>query len=80
MKPRMHVLELSISSLNHVNVRPTKTPKLPDKKCAHFYQTKYFKNRSYQKMPKATNVPLNWYCSMKKNRKIQIIFDIENSF
>ena len=25
-----------ISSLNHVNVRPTKTPKLADKKCAQF--------------------------------------------
>ena len=34
MKPRMHILILSISSLNHVNVRPTKTPKLADKKCA----------------------------------------------
>jgi hypothetical protein len=34
MKPRMHILEISISSLNHVIVRPTKTPKLADKKCA----------------------------------------------
>ena len=40
---------------------------------------KGFKNRSYQKMPIKTNVPLNWYSSMKKKfRKIQIIFDIEN--
>ena len=31
MKPRMHVLEISISSLNHVIVRPTKTPKSADK-------------------------------------------------
>ena len=37
MKPRKHILEISISSLNHVNVRPTKTPKLADKKCAQFY-------------------------------------------
>ena len=37
MKPRMDILEISISSLNHVNVRPTKTPKLADKKCAQFY-------------------------------------------
>ena len=37
MKPCMHILEISISSLNHVNVRPTKTPKLADKKCAQFY-------------------------------------------
>jgi hypothetical protein len=34
MKPRMHILEISISSLNHVIARPTKTPKLADKKCA----------------------------------------------
>ena len=41
---------------------------------------KGFKNRSYQKMPITTNVPLNWYSSMKKKfRKIRIIFDIENS-
>ena len=36
MKPCMHVLEMSISSLNQVIVRPTKTPKLADKKCARF--------------------------------------------
>ena len=37
MKPRMHILEISISSLNHVILRPTKTPKLADKKYAQFY-------------------------------------------
>ena len=37
MKPRMHVLKISISSQNQVIVRPTKTPKLADKKCAQFY-------------------------------------------
>ena len=36
MKPGMHILEISISSLNHVFIRPTKTPKLADKKCAQF--------------------------------------------
>jgi hypothetical protein len=36
MKPCLHLLEISISSLNHVNVRPTKTPKLADKRCAQF--------------------------------------------
>ena len=34
MKSHMHILKISISSLNHVIVRPTKTPKLADKKCA----------------------------------------------
>ena len=34
IKPCMHVLEISIFSLNHVIVRPTKTPKLADKECA----------------------------------------------
>ena len=33
MKPCMHILEISISPLHHVVVRPTKTPKLADKKC-----------------------------------------------
>ena len=33
MKPCMHILEISISSLNHFVVRPTKTPKSADKKC-----------------------------------------------
>ena len=32
IKPRMHILEISISSLNHVILRPTKTPKSADKK------------------------------------------------
>ena len=32
VKPRMHILEISIYSLKHVIVRPTKTPKLGDKK------------------------------------------------
>ena len=32
IKPCMHILEISVSSLNHVIVRPTKTPKLADKK------------------------------------------------
>ena len=59
MKSRMHVLKMSISSLNHVNVRPTKTPKLADEKCAQFYHLEGFKNRSYQKMPITTNVPHN---------------------
>ena len=36
MKPRMHTLEISISSLNHANVRPTKTPKLADKNVLNF--------------------------------------------
>ena len=33
MKPHMHILEISISSLNYVVVRPTKTPKSANKKC-----------------------------------------------
>ena len=33
MKPCMHILEINISSLNHIVVRPTKTPKSADKKC-----------------------------------------------
>ena len=33
MKPCMHILETSISSLNHFVVRPTKTPKSANKTC-----------------------------------------------
>ena len=33
MKPRMHILEISISSLKLVIVRPTKTSKSADRKC-----------------------------------------------
>jgi hypothetical protein len=36
IKPCIRILEISISSLNHVIVRPTKTPILADKKCAQF--------------------------------------------
>ena len=77
VKPCMHILEINISSQNHFNVRPTKTPKLADKNVVNL---EGFKNQSYQKMPITTNVPLNWYSSPKKKiRKIRIIFDIENS-
>ena len=37
MKPRVYVLEISISSLNYVIVRPTKTPKSAVKKFAQIY-------------------------------------------
>ena len=37
MKPHMDLLEISISSLNHVIVRPTKTPKSAVKKFAQIY-------------------------------------------
>ena len=66
VKPCMHILEINISSQNHFNVRPTKTPKLADKKYGQFYHLGGFKNQSYQKMPITTNVPINWYSSMKK--------------
>ena len=36
IKPRIHVLEISILSLKCVVVRPTKTPKSADKKMAQF--------------------------------------------
>ena len=46
IKPCMHVLEISISLLNHVFVRPTKTPKLAGTKCTQFYILRCFKNWS----------------------------------
>ena len=59
MKPCMHVLKISISSKNHFIVRPTKTPKLADKKLCSILLIKGFKNQSFQKMSIKTNVPLN---------------------
>ena len=66
IKPRMHILKISISSQNQVIVRPTKTPKLADKKMCSILLIKGFKNWSFQKMSITNNVPLNWYSSMKK--------------
>ena len=37
IKPRMHILEISISTLNHVIIRPTKTAKSAVKKFAQIY-------------------------------------------
>ena len=50
IKPRMHVWEISILSLNNVIVRPTKILNSADKNWAHFYKTKYFKNQSTLKI------------------------------
>ena len=36
MKPHVHILKISISSLNYVIARPTKTPKLADKNVLNF--------------------------------------------
>ena len=66
LKPCMHILKVSISSLNHVIDRLTKTPKLAEKKCAQFYHLRCLKNWSGQKMPITRYVSLNWYSSMKK--------------
>ena len=48
VKPCKHVLEISISPLNHVIVRPTKTPKLGDKNWTSFLEIKCFINWSFQ--------------------------------
>ena len=42
------------------------------------FSNKVFKKLFYQKMSLTKNVLLNWYSSMKKKRKIWMIFDIEN--
>ena len=50
IKPRMHVWEISIFSLNNVIVRPTKIMNRADKNWAHFQKTKYFKIQSFRKI------------------------------
>ena len=44
MKPCMHLVEISIFSLNYVIVRLTKIMNRADKNWAQFKETKYFKN------------------------------------
>ena len=50
IKPSMHLLEISIFSLNYTIVRPTKIMNRADKNWAHFQKIKYFKNQSFQKI------------------------------
>ena len=45
----MHLVEISIFSLNNVTLRPTKIMKRADENWAHFYKIKYFKNIKLQK-------------------------------
>ena len=49
MKPLMHLVEISIFSLNNVTVRPTKIMNRDNKNRTHFYKIKYLKNQSLQK-------------------------------
>ena len=45
--PLMHLLEISIFSLNNAIVRPIKNFNGADKNCAHFQKAKYFKNENF---------------------------------
>jgi hypothetical protein len=51
IKPRMHLLEIGIFSLNNVIIRPTKIMNRADKNWAHFFKSilkiKIFKNIFY---------------------------------
>ena len=49
MKPCLHLVEISIFSLNLVIVRPTKYMNRADKKQAQFQEIKYLKNPIFQK-------------------------------
>ena len=49
IKALMHLWEISIFSLNHVIVRPTKIKNSADKNWAHFQKIKYPKNKSFHK-------------------------------
>ena len=50
MKRCVHLMEISILSLNLVIVRLNKIMNRADKNWAHFQKTKYFKNQSFQKI------------------------------
>ena len=49
MKPCMHLVEISIFSLNNVTVRPTKIMNSADKNWAHFKKISYFKKEKFKK-------------------------------
>ena len=77
IKPSMHLVELSIFSLNNVTLIPTKIMDRADKNWAHFLKIKYLKNQNFQKHFLLKAGLLVQYSSKKENRKIQSIFNTE---
>ena len=65
MKPRMHLVEISIFSLNLVIVRPTKIMNRADKIRPQFQEIKYLKNQKFQKQFLIKVGLLVKYCSEK---------------
>ena len=49
MKSCIHTVEISIFSMNHAIVRPTKIMNKADKNWAHFSKIKCLKNQNFQK-------------------------------
>ena len=77
IKPRKHLWEISIFSLNNIIVRPAKIMNRADKNWAHCQKRKQFKNQSFQKISFIKVDLLVKYSLQKKIRKIRLIFDAE---
>ena len=72
MKPCIHLVEISIFSLNNVTVRPIKIMNRADKYWPHFLKIKYFKKIQKHFLLKVGL--LLQYSSKKKNWKDSINF------
>ena len=66
----MHLLEISIFSLNNAIFRLIKIMNRVDKNWAHFKKIKYFKNQSFQKMPLAKVVWSNIFQNFPNFRDV----------
>ena len=66
MKAHMHLVKITIFSLNNITVRPTKIMNRADKNEAHFQKIKYFKNQNFQKYFLLKLSLLDRYSSLKK--------------
>ena len=78
IKPLMHLLKISIFSLNNVILRLTKIMNRADKNWAHFQEIKYFKNQSFQKISLIkVGLLIKYSAQKKKFGKIRPILDTE---
>ena len=80
MKIGVHLVGISIFSLNHVTVRPTKIVNRVDKNWEHFLKIKYLKNQNLQTYFLFQVGLLVQYSSKNFFGKIQPIFNTGKDF
>ena len=77
----MHLVEISIFSLNNVIARPTKIMNRADKNWAHFRKQSTLKIKVFKKFQKISFIKVDLlveYSSQKRKfRKIPLIFDVK---